>query len=65
MRGSLVLPAGTQLQDLLGERWTIIRLVGLVADDRQCPPKPSLPQSFRGAKPGQRGADNDDAAVGL
>ena len=51
------------LEDLFGQRRAVVGLVGLVADDRELPAKTLFPQRFGGTKPGQRSADNDDAAV--
>ena len=53
------------LEDLLGQRRPVIRLAGLVADDGQLPAKTLFPQRFGGTQPGQRSADDDDAALVL
>jgi hypothetical protein len=52
-------------QHLFGQWRTVIRLSGLVADDRQLPGKALLAQRLCSAKPGQRRADNDDATLFL
>ena len=50
-------------QDLLGQRRPVVRLVRLVADQRQRPGEALLAQRLRGPQTGQRRADDDDPAL--
>src|SRR5215467_10468539 len=53
------------LQHLLGERGAIVRLVRLVADDRQVPPEALCSQGLGRTEARQGGADDDDPTAGL